>query len=342
MHLRRFLASACLIALVSTPGAKGQDAKPDPEMKSVLDALAELGPKPIPTLTPEEARKQPGAADAVKALLKKQGKGIDPEPVGGVKDIGIPGPASVLPARVYTPKGEGPFPVLVYWHGGGWVIASIDAYDTSCRALCNATGCVVVSCGYRFAPERPYPAAADDAFAAYRWVAANAAAVGGDPGKVAVGGESAGGNLAASVCLMARDNNVPPPVHQLLVYPVTGVDLDTASYKENAEAKPLNKAMMRWFLGHYLGGQVPTAYALPLLAKDFTRLPPATVITAEIDPLRDDGKRFAEVLQQAGGKVRYQEFSGVTHEFFGMGVVVPKAKEAVAVAAQDLKAAFGK
>ncbi|MBX9628223.1 MAG: alpha/beta hydrolase [Gemmataceae bacterium] len=345
LHAALLLAGSSLAFLAGDDTAK--DAKtgtPDPQMKAVLDQLAELGPKPIETLTPQEAREQPGPADAVKALLKKQNKSTAPEPVGAVKDITWPGPGGNLPARVYTPKGDGPFPVLVYFHGGGWVIADIDAYDASCRALCNAAGCVVVSAEYRRAPEHPFPAAADDALAAYEYVLGHAKNLNGDPKKVAVGGESAGGNLAAVTCLRARDKGVVAPVHQLLVYPVTDTNFDTPSYTTYADAKPLNRAMMKWFFAHYVGNRLsgPHPYAVPLNAPDLRRLPPATVITAEIDPLRDDGKRYADKLKAAGVEVDYTNYDGVTHEFFGMGAVVDKAKEAVGKAAEGLKKGFGK
>ena len=334
---------ACVaIATLAVP-ALADHTKPDPQMQAVLDALAKLGPKPLETLTPEEARKQPGPPDAVKAVLKAKGKGTDPEPVGGVKDVKFMSGKVELPARVYTPKGDGPFPVLVYWHGGGFVIADIDAYDASCRALCNAANCLVVSCEYRHAPEHPHPAQGEDAFAAYQWVLKNAADWKGDTKRVAVGGESAGGNLAANVSIMARDKKVQAPVYQLLVYPVTDNNLDTDSYKAYADAKPLNMAMMKWFFAHTLGNQTPgqVKSAFPLKAV-LTGLPPATVITAEIDPLRDDGKNYADALTKAGVKVAHKNFEGVTHEFFGMGAVVDKGKEAVAFAAEGLKTGFGK
>ncbi|WP_202947368.1 alpha/beta hydrolase [Zavarzinella formosa] len=337
----RFL-TVCVMFCALVASARATEKKTDPQMQAVLDQLAALNPKPIDKLTPEEARKQPGPSDAVKALLKKQGKSVDPEPVGSVRDVTFPGAAGKLTARVYAPKGDGPFPVLAYFHGGGWVIAGIDAYDSSCRALCNAAGYLVVSCDYRRAPENPFPAAAEDAFAAYQWVLKNAADWKGDGKKVAVGGESAGGNLAAVVCLRARDKGIQPPVCQLLVYPVTNNNLDTSSYLENADAKPLNKPMMKWFFAHYIGNQAPHPYALPLLAGDFSRLPPATIITADIDPLRDDGKEYAWALTKAGVKADHKNFEGVTHEFFGMGAVIDKAKDAVKFDAAGLKAGFGK
>ena len=347
MTRRTFLWTLPLVALVPAVAAAQDDAssqsQPDPQMKVVLDKLAELGVKPIPTLTPEQARRQPTVADAVKAVLKDRGESTAPLPVGGVRDMSIPGPAGAIAARVYTPQGNGPFPVVAYWHGGGWVIADIDTYDASARALCRNVGAVVVSCHYRQAPEHPFPAAEEDAFAAYLWVLANAASLGGDPQRVAVAGESAGGNLAAAVCLRARDEDIRLPVHQLLVYPVTGHDDDTPSYQAHADAKPLDKPMMEWFWGHYLpdASMADNAYAVPLKSASFTNLPPATVVTAGIDPLMSEGKTYADRLEDAGIDVAYRNFEGVTHEFFGTYAVVDQARRAIDFAAERLKAAFG-
>ncbi len=341
------LAFLAGVSLAVAPFSRAQEAVqpgiPNPQMKAVLDELTALGPKPIESLLPDGARKQPSAADAVKALLKKQGKPTDPEPVAKVQDISIPGPAGVIPARVYTPKGEGPFPVLVYWHGGGWVLADLNTYDSSPRALANAASCVVVSCDYRHAPEHRFPAAADDALAAYQWVLANAATIGGDPRRVAVGGESAGGNLAAVTTLRARDAGLAAPIHQLLIYPVVNAAFDTQSYREYATAKPLNAAMMKWFWGYYIArpedGLNP--YASPLQDRGASKLPPATVIGAEIDPLASEGKAYADKLASSGVPATYALHPGVTHEFFGMGAVLDEAKLAVAEAATGLRSAFG-
>ena len=311
-------------------------------MQAVLDSHASLDPKPVETLTPDEARKQPTVADAVKALLRKQGKKADPKPVAKVKDTTIPGPAGDIPARVYTPAGAGPFPVVVYWHGGGFVFADVDVYDSSARALCNAAGAVVVSCHYRQAPEHPFPAAPDDAFAAYQHVVKNAAGMGGNPKAIAVAGESAGGNLAALVCVRARDAGVQMPVHQLLVYPAVDWATEQPSVVQYADAKPLNRAMLKWFGKHYFKDpkQAADPKASPTFTLSLAKLPPATIITADIDPLRDQGKIYADKLKAAGVPVAYTNFSGVTHEFFGTGAVVDEAKRAVAVGAAGLKAGF--
>ena len=339
------MALGCALAtLVAQAPATPKD-RPNAQMKAVLDQLAALGGKPIEDLKPEEARKQPTPADAVKALLKKQGKSASPEAVGKVEDRKIPGAVGELPARVYTPKGEGPFPVVVYWHGGGWVIASIDVYDSSCRALCNAANAVVISCEYRRAPEHPFPAAPNDAVAAYEWVTKNAADLGGDPKKIAVVGESAGGNLAAVVARNARDKKLPMPVCQVLVYPVADlVGPPPPSNEIYADAKPLNAAMMKWFGGHYLKDKADAKSpdASPLRADDLSGLPPALIINAEIDPLRDHGKLYFEALGKADVKATRKVFPGVTHEFFGMGAVLDEAKTAVGLAAEFLKKAFAK
>ena len=313
----------------------------DPQMQAVLDQLSALGGKPPETLSPEEARNQPTPADAVNALLKQRGQDAAPEPVGKVEDKMIAGAAGQIPARIYTPSGTGPFPVIFYIHGGGWVIATIDTYDASARALANAASAVVVSIEYRKGPEHKFPAAHDDAFAAYQWTLANAASLHGDPTRIAVAGESAGGNLAANVSIMARDHKVQMPIYQVLVYPVANNDLNSASMQENAQAKPLYPAMLPWFLGHYLNNEAESGDPrIALVKADLKGLPPTTLITAELDPLRSEGKLLADKLTAAGVKVDYHNYDGVAHEFFGMGAVVDKAKQAVAQAAEGLQQAF--
>jgi acetyl esterase len=315
---------------------------PDAPMKAVLDELAAFDAPPIENQSPMNARNNPTVADAVVGVLAKRGQPAL-EAVGDVSHQLIPGPDGDLLARIYKPRGRGPFPVLVYFHGGGWVIATLGTYDASCRALTNAANCIVVSVAYRQAPEHKFPAAAEDAYAATQWVMANAAQIGGNPSRVAIGGESAGGNLAAVTCLMARDRGGKLPVHQMLIYPVTNYAFDTPSYQENANAKPLNKAMMQWFWGHYLNDESEGSnpYASPLRG-DLRGLPPATVITADIDPLRSEGQAYAQQLQEAGVRVRATNYTNVTHEFFGTGAVVSKAKQAVSEAATGLRSGFGR
>ena len=348
MNRRLFV---CAVALAATfpvlPTATyAAPPAPDPQMKAVLQSLAELKPKPIEKLSPAEARKEPGPPDAVKRTLKKQGKAITPEPVAKVVDTTVPSPGGTIPVRVYTPAGAGaePLPVIVYYHGGGWVIAGINAYDASCRALANAANAVVVSIGYRYAPENRFPAAHEDSYAALQYVMNNAETMGGDKTRVAVAGESAGGNLATAVCLMARDRKGKMPVHQLLVYPITDTRMNTPSYEMNKNAKPLNKPMMAWFFKHTI--RKPSDKNSPYLAvlrnPNVCGLPPATVITAEIDPLLSESKAYADKLRKAGVPVRYKNYAGVTHEFFGMVAVIDKAKDAVAFAAESLKEGFTK
>lgn len=360
---QRALAQTNNANATQTAGATGQDAgpmtgndaiqaalgggrmgQPDPQMQAVLDELAALHPKPIPKLPATEARKQPTAADAVMALLIKRGQSILPQPVDTVRDINLPGSdrsAASIPVRVYKPQGNGPFPVLVYVHGGGWVIATIQDYDSSCRALANAANCIVVSVGYRYAPEHPFPAAHEDVYAVLQDVMHNAAMLGGDPQHVAIAGESAGGNMATAACMMARDRKGMMPVYQLLIYPVTNVAFGTPSQRENENAKPLNLPMLHWFYDHTLKhpGDSNNPY-FSVLRGDTHGLPPATVIVDQIDPLRSEGAAYAQKLQQAGVAVRFAYFMGVTHEFFGMGAVVDKSKQAVDFAATGLKSAF--
>ncbi|MGN6389686.1 MAG: alpha/beta hydrolase [Burkholderiaceae bacterium] len=341
MRLRSAILPAAALLAAAAVAYSQRSPKPNPSMQKVLDALASLGPKPIETLTPEEARQQPTPADAVKKVLQQEGRSAD---TGGVevRHMTIPGPAGDIPIHVYTPQGDGPFPVMVYFHGGGFVIADTAVYDASPRALARGANAIMVAVDYHRAPEHKFPAAPNDAFAAYRWVCEHAQEINGDPQCVAVGGESAGGNLATVVSMMARDRDAPLPVHQLLVYPVAGDDMNTPSYRENAQAKPLNKAMMEWFFKYYLGSpeDADNPYAVPLKAQSLAGLPPATVITDEIDPLRSEGKQYAERLQQDGVPVAYRNYDGVTHEFFGMGAVLPEAQDAERFAAEELKKAF--
>lgn len=332
------------LALGRAAGVKAQSAaKPDQDMQRVLEQLGSLGGKPIEKLTPAEARKQPTPADAVLALLKQQGKPTTPQPVGKVEDRMIQGAAGQIPATVYWPSGTGPFPVLVYFHGGGWVIGSPQVYDASPRALVNLVNCVVVSVSYRLGPEHKFPAAHEDAFAAYQWVLKNASSINGDAAKVAVGGESAGGNLAVAVAMMARDRKAALPRHMMVVYPIAGADTSTASYRAQAAAKPLNKPMMEWFFTHYLTSPGDAKDPrIALVSADLKGLPSATVITAQIDPLRSEGQLLADRLKAAGVAVDATNYDGVTHEFFGMSAVVAKAKQAQQQAAEGLKTGFSR
>lgn len=318
---------------------------PEREMQAVLDQHARLGPKPIETLAPGEARRQPTPADAVKAQLVAEGRDTTPTAlVPGVTSVDrtIRGAAGNIPARVYTPEGAGPFPVIVYYHGGGWVIADKDVYDGGARGLSKAANAVVVSIDYRRAPEAKFPAQHDDALAAYRWALANAASIKGDPRRVALAGESAGGNLAVATAVAARDAKLQMPMAIVSVYPIAQADTTTASYTTYATAKPLNRAMMGWFARHTV--RTPADLQDPrisLVKADLRDLPPVTIINAQIDPLLDDGAQLEQALRSAGNGVERRVYDGVTHEFFGMAAVEPKAKDAQGYAGERLKSAFG-
>jgi len=309
-----------------------------PEMQAVIEQLMSFKNKPLPGLTPAQARKQPSPADA--AMKQMRASNIAPPPLNC--DTVTKTLMAGVKARIYSPKGgAGPFPVIVYYHGGGWVIATNDTYAASAQALCEQVGAVVVSVEYRKAPEHKFPTAHDDAFAAYQYVLKNAAGMKGDPAKMAVVGESAGGNLACNVSIMARDKKVALPKYQVLVYPIAGSDTNTPSYQANTETAPLNKAGMEWFFKHYLrtpaDGKDPR---INLVAANLKGLPATTIIGAEYDPLKSEGKTLADKLQAAGVKVNYKLFDGTTHEFFGMAAVVPAAKDAQGVAVDDLKGAL--
>ena len=320
-------------------------AKPDIAMQHVLDHLAKLGGKPIETLSPQEARLQPTPTDAVKAILQETIKDTDPTLGIQTRDITIDGAAGPLQARVYSANLDSTDlkPLVVYFHGGGFVIADLDVYDGGPRGIARFADVVVLSVHYRRAPENKFPAAHDDAVAAWKWALANAQSIGGDPQKIAVMGESAGGNLAINVSIAARDQGLTPPKHQMLIYPLVGNDMTTESYVENATAKPLNKPMMEWFVKHTFNDASETADPRINVvgAADLSGLPSSTVITAEIDPLRTEGQLLAERLEAAGVDTRSKTFNGSTHEFFGMGLVVPDAAVAQQFAAHELKRAFG-
>lgn len=336
--------TAAVVAPVASAQGAPVLASADSDMRGVLLALQALDPQPIETLSAEAARRQPTIADAARRVLEGEGRSTAPETVGEVRDVSIPGPAGSIPARVYEPAGAGGgrLPVVLYIHGGGWVLADIDTYDASARALANAARAIVVSTDYRHAPEHKFPAAHEDAFAAYRWVLESAGRLGGDPRRVAVAGESAGGNMAAGISMLARQRGVRAPVHQALIYPVAGTDLKTPSYVEEENAKPLNKAMMAWFFERYLAR--PGDRSNPLLdlvnAPRLAEMPPTTIVTAEIDPLRSEGQTLAERLTAAGVPVAARNYDGVTHEFFGLGAVVEDARLAQRFVGQRLQEAF--
>jgi acetyl esterase/lipase len=265
--------------------------------------------------------------------------GGPPEPMAKVENRRIPGPAGEIPVRIFAPEGRAPMPILVYFHGGGWVIGTLETHDAVCRHLAKRAGAVVVSVDYRLAPEHKFPAGPEDCYAATCWAAEHAAEIGGDARRIVVGGDSAGGNLAAVVSLMARDRGKPAIALQLLIYPVTDHRYDTLSYRDNADGYLLTKQAMVWFWNHYLAaerdGENP--YASPLRAGDLKGLPPAMVVTAEFDPLRDEGEAYAARLREAGVPVKHRRYDGIIHGFFMMTGFFPEAVEAVGEAAAEIR-----
>jgi acetyl esterase len=306
----------------------------DPQAKLLIEQMEALGLPPTEERTVEQARE-----------LSRQRRLTRPElsePVARVEDRRIPGPHGEIPVRIYWPEGAGPFPVLVYFHGGGWVICDLDSHDGVCRSLTRRAGCLTASIDYRLAPEHKFPVPAEDCYAATRWVAANVGGLGGDPSRLAVGGDSAGGNLAAVVAQMARDRGGPPLAFQLLVYPVTNHDFETVSYRDNADGYMLTRAAMGWYWSHYLSdptdGRQP--YASPLQASDLGGLPPALVITAEFDPLRDEGEAYGSRLRDAGVAATVHRYDGMIHGFFSMAAMLTQAEAAVNEAASALRMAL--
>ena len=298
----------------------------DPQIQNLINLRAEL--PELHTLSVEDARAQFAARDF---------PGLRKPPVASVVNRDLQTPAGSLGLRVYTPLGDGPlregsFPLMVFFHGSGFVVCSLDTHDGMCRNLCAGTGCVVVSVDYRLAPEAKFPAASDDCLAATRWAVANAAALGADPGRVLIAGDSAGGNLAAVTALRIRDQGGPRLLGQLLIYPVTDYyDPGTPSMTENAEGYGLTRAGMIWFWNHYLRKPSDAAnpHASPLRASDLGGLPPALVVTAEYDPLRDEGESYAERLRQAGVPTQMKRWDGMNHGFFFWPGVVDRATAAM-------------
>jgi acetyl esterase len=263
-----------------------------------------------------------------------------PEPVAEVSEHAVDGPGGPIPVRVYRPETEERPGAIAYFHGGGWVVGTLDTYDPLARALANAAGAVVASVDYRLAPENPFPAAVTDCWAAVNWLADHAVQLGADPERLAVGGDSAGGNLATVVARRARDAFVPNLCHQLMVYPALDPTASSASYRELAEGYLLNAADMRWYWHQYLGCADPELPDLAPAWADVGGLPPATIITAEYDPLRDEGEDYASRLEHAGVPVALHRFAGVTHGFFRWRAVTPAASDAMAVVGAALRAAL--
>jgi len=292
----------------------------DPQARAILDQLAAVDAPPLNEQTPEEAR----AGFALLAAVA----GPPEEPVA-TEDSTLPGPNGEITVRIYRPSGDGLLPVVVYFHGGGWVIGDIASHDTVCHRLAAGVPAVVVSVDYRLAPEHRFPAAVEDCDAATRWVAEHAADLGADPARLAVAGDSAGGNLAAVVARRARDRGGPPIAFQLLIYPGTDMTRSLPSHAQNGTGYLLDSDTMTWFLGHYLDGADPRQPdASPLFVEDLSGLPPALVVTAEFDPLRDEGEAYAERLAEAGVEVTSSRYDGMIHGFYGLDSVFDAARRA--------------
>lgn len=315
-----------------------------PDMRNVILLYDAIKGTHLEQLTPQDARQQFAAQDAAKILARGLGIAPSATPVGKVVDgMTVPGEnGTLIPIRIYYPAGAGPFPVIVYYHGGGFVVATIDTYDESARHLCVDTNAIVVSVEYRKAPEAPFPAAYNDAVDAYRWVTSNIAGYGGLANKVAVAGESAGGNLAAEVAIAGRNGVVQMPTHQVLIYPETTGNLNQESETlYTSSALPLYTAELPYLDKQYLQNtsDMTDPRAIPI-ANNLANLPSTTIIAAEADPLMSDGQDYYSALLAAKNKVTYRLFKGTTHEFFGMGAVVNKARNAELFAAKQLDASF--
>lgn len=304
----------------------------DPQAQAVLDTMAAANLPPYEQTSVEEARARYNASQT----------GGTAEPVAKIEDRQIPGPEGPLRIRIYTPQGMGPFPVLVYFHGGGWVFGNLESHDAICRALTNAANCITVAVDYHLAPEYKFPVPTEDCYAATQWVASNTASFNGDETRIAVGGDSAGGNLAAAVSQMARDRGGPTLVYQLLVYPITDYMPDVPSYRENGEGYYLTRADMAWFWNHYLGNEAEgkNPYASPLQATSLNGLPSAMIITAEYDPLRDEGELYANRLKEAGIPTTLIRYPGMIHGFVRMRGAIDQAKKALDDIAKQLRLAF--
>jgi acetyl esterase len=308
-----------------------------PQAKAIVEQLTAEGGKPIEQMTPAEVRAERARTAAARAALAAPF-----QEVARVQDRTVPGPGGPIPVRVYWPAEGSRLPLLVYFHGGGWMFGNIESVDRACRVLANGGRCVVVNVDYRLAPEHKFPAAAEDAYAVAEYVARRPEEFACDPGRIAVGGDSAGGNLAAAACLMARDRGGPPLAFQLLVYPLTDYGDNRPSLEEHAAGPLLTRTAIQYFWSHYVSsaeeGRHP--YASPMNAASLEKLPPAMIITAECDPLRDQGEAYARRLEQSGVPVILERYNGAMHVFFQMGGALDTAREALADAAAALQA-FG-
>ena len=308
--------------------------RPDKQAQALLKRLEQEAIPPLSGLTPVEARRINREGDR-----KLEGPS---ETVALVKNLAVPGPSGHIPIRIYVPLENERLPILVYFHGGGWVVGDLDSVDCLCRSIANSAKCMVASVDYCLAPEHKFPAPLEDSYGATKWISDHAADLNGDSRRIAVAGDSAGGNLAAAVSLMARDRGGPAIIYQLLIYPITNHRFDTDSYKEYGDGYYLTKEDMKWFWNHYLrnerSGEIP--YASPLLANNLSSLPPAFVMTAEFDPLRDEGEAYAARLQEFGVPVKVTRYSGTIHGFITIAEL-PQSKLAIEDATIEIRRVFG-
>lgn len=308
----------------------------DPQARALIDLMVERAVPPTHTLSVAQARSMYRDRRAYTQP--------DPPPVGAVRELEAPGPRGAIPLRLYrpSPAADGALPLLVYFHGGGWTIGDLDTHDVVCRTLCSGARCAVLAVDYRLAPEHRFPAAVDDALAATRFAREHAAALDIDPARIAVGGDSAGGNLAAVVCLALRDAGEPLPAFQLLIYPATDMRAAAPSHRGNGQGYVLTADTVAWFRGHYVADPAEWGdwRASPLLAADLAHLPPALVLTAGFDPLRDEGRQYADALSGAGVPTQFVCFERQIHGFITMGRVIDEANTALDLCAAALRRAL--
>jgi acetyl esterase len=302
-----------------------------PIVKEMLHQMAQADGPAMTEMSPDEARAMYRAANV--AMPAPDGVEVEDSSAGDI------------PIRIYRTKNkkpdDEPQPAVVFFHGGGWVLGDLETHDGPCRQLALAANCTVIAVDYRLAPEHPFPASIDDCYNATQWVADNAESLDIDPDRITVAGDSAGGNLSAGVCIKARDENGPSICFQLLIYPVTDASMGTGSYEENSDGYLLTRETMAWFWNHYIGDDhAENPHASPIAASDLSGLPPACVITAEFDPLRDEGEAYGEALKQAGVSTKIVRFDGMIHTFFGMTDILDGSRQAMALASEQLAQAF--
>lgn len=301
----------------------------DPQIKLILEKFNAIQMPSWDQISPQSYRE-----------MANQGidRGIKKEKVKEVEDRILSLEGRDLPIRVYTPDGEAPHPALVFYHGGGWVIGNLDSHDSVCRTLANKAKCVVIAVDYRLAPEHKFPAAVEDAYDALQWVAVHANEFNIDPNRIAVGGDSAGGNLAAVACIIAKERKTPNVVYQMLLYPSTGYKEVPNSMRENAEGFLLTTEQMNWFREQYFNNkeELQHPYASPVLYSDLSGLPSALIMTAQYDPLRDVGKAYADRLKESGVEVIYKNYEGLIHGFATFHTIVHAANEALEEGAEYL------